>query len=53
MVLQVHDELDFNCAASEQQRLAEMVKQTMEGVAALKVPLVVEVSVGANWAEAH
>jgi DNA polymerase-1 len=53
MVLQIHDELDFNCAASEQERLMAMVKEVMGGVAQLKVPLLVEVSTGANWAEAH
>ncbi|MDR0350609.1 MAG: DNA polymerase I [Coriobacteriales bacterium] len=53
MVLQVHDELDFNCAKSEVERLSLLVKQAMEGVAKLKIPLVVEVSVGPNWAQAH
>jgi DNA polymerase-1 len=53
MVLQVHDELDFNCAASEVERLSVLVKEAMEGVAQLKAPLVADVSVGPNWAEAH
>jgi len=53
MVLQVHDELDFNCAYSEIEQLSKMVKEAMEGVAQLKVPLTVEVSQGPNWAEAH
>jgi DNA polymerase-1 len=53
MVLQVHDELDFNCAKSEVERLSVMVKEVMEGVAELKVPLVATVSVGPNWAQAH
>jgi DNA polymerase-1 len=53
MILQIHDELDFNCAASEKERLAAMVKEVMENVAQLKVPLLVEVSTGANWALAH
>jgi DNA polymerase-1 len=53
MVLQVHDELDFNCASSEQGHLATMVKEAMEGIAQLKVPLVVDVSTGPNWAQAH
>jgi DNA polymerase-1 len=53
MVLQVHDELDFNCAKSEIARLSALVKEVMEGVAQLKVPLVADVSVGPNWAEAH
>jgi DNA polymerase-1 len=53
MVLQVHDELDFNCARSEVERLSALVKEAMEGIAQLKVPLVADVSVGPNWAEAH
>ena len=53
MILQVHDELDFNCAYSEIERLSAMVKETMEGIVKLKVPLIVEVSYGSNWAEAH
>jgi DNA polymerase-1 len=53
MVLQVHDELDFNCAASEVERLSALVKEVMEGVAKLKAPLVADVSLGPNWAEAH
>jgi DNA polymerase-1 len=53
MVLQVHDELDFNCAKSEVARLSVLVKEAMEGVADLKVPLVADVSVAPNWAQAH
>ncbi|MCL1891074.1 MAG: DNA polymerase I [Coriobacteriia bacterium] len=53
MILQVHDELDFNCARSELEPLSRMVKEAMEGVAELKVPLTVEVSYGSTWAEAH
>jgi len=53
MILQVHDELDFNCAVSEQERLSLMVKEAMEGIVQLKAPLVVEVSYGPNWALAH
>jgi DNA polymerase-1 len=53
MVLQVHDELDFNCAKHEVEQLSALVKEAMEGVADLRVPLVAEVSVGPNWAQAH
>ncbi|MDR3053681.1 MAG: DNA polymerase I [Coriobacteriales bacterium] len=53
MILQVHDELDFNCASGEIERLSAMVKEAMEKVAHLKVPLTVTVSTGSNWAEAH
>jgi DNA polymerase-1 len=53
MVLQVHDELDFNCAKDEVERLGAMVKDAMENIATLKVPLVVDISTGPNWALAH
>ncbi|MDR2492710.1 MAG: DNA polymerase I [Coriobacteriales bacterium] len=53
MVLQVHDELDFNCPLSEVDRLSSMVREAMENVVALKVPLVVEVNHAFSWAEAH
>ena len=53
LLIQVHDELDFGCPADEVERLSAMVRETMEGVAKLKVPLVADVSVGDTWAEAH
>ena len=53
LMLQVHDELDFSVPADELERLEAMVSEVMSGVVELKVPLVVEVSAGANWAEAH
>ncbi len=53
MILQVHDELDFSVPASEAARLAAMVKETMEGIVSLKVPLVADVQWGPNWASAH
>jgi DNA polymerase-1 len=53
MILQVHDELDFNCARSEADRLQVMVRQVMENVAELKVPLLATVSTGDDWATAH
>jgi DNA polymerase-1 len=53
MVLQVHDELDFNCAADELEQLSALVKQSMEQVVDLQVPLLAEISSGPNWAEAH
>ncbi len=52
LVLQIHDELDFEVPESEVATLSELVRETMEGVAELRVPLVADVSVGANWAEA-
>lgn len=53
MMLQVHDELDFSVPADEVERLSAMVKDVMENIVQLKVPLVVDVSWGNNWAQAH
>lgn len=53
MILQVHDELDFSAPEHEVEKLSAMVKEVMEGVADLKVPLEVDVSSGQNWAQAH
>lgn len=52
MLLQVHDELVFECPSSEVGPLTDLVRQGMEGAAALRVPLVVDVGVGTNWVEA-
>lgn len=52
LVLQIHDELDFEVPKDEIEALSQLVKETMEGVAELRVPLIAEVSYGANWAEA-
>lgn len=51
MVLQIHDELIFEAPDHELEELKNLVKTTMEGVFTLKVPLVVDVNVGKNWAE--
>ena len=51
MLLQVHDELLFEVPQSEITPLAELVRNVMENVAELKVPLITEVSVGDNWEE--
>ena len=53
IILQVHDELVFEVAKSRAPALGERVKQLMEGVMPLRVPLVVDVGSGANWREAH
>ncbi len=52
LVLQIHDELDFEVPETEVEALSALVRETMEGVVQLRVPLVADVSVGANWAEA-
>jgi DNA polymerase-1 len=52
MLLQVHDELVFECPAEETDAVAALAKREMEGVRELKVPLVVDVGVGENWRDA-
>jgi DNA polymerase I len=52
MLLQVHDELVFEVPPEEVQILAELVRQQMENVTPLRVPLVVDVGTGPNWLEA-
>lgn len=53
MILQVHDELIFECDPSESKEQMKLIQEVMEGVIELKVPLVVNCSKGANWLEAH
>ncbi len=53
MLLQVHDELLFEVPQAELDRAAAAIKQVMESVATLSVPLVVETGHGKSWAEAH
>jgi len=52
MLLQVHDELVFEAPPDETQKLAAMVKQEMEQVYPLAVPLVADLGVGENWRDA-
>jgi DNA polymerase-1 len=53
MILQVHDELVFDVPKDELSRIQPLVKETMEQAVKLQVPLVVDVSMGDNWLEAH
>jgi DNA polymerase-1 len=53
MVLQVHDELVFEVAPGEGDRLAELVRREMQGVYRLRVPLEVSMATGRSWAEAQ
>lgn len=53
MVLQVHDELVFDVFPGEEDILAKIVTEQMEGVTELEVPLTVECRYGENWLEAH
>ena len=52
MILQVHDELDFECPIDEVERLTTMVRDVMEHVVDLSVPLIAEASTGITWADA-
>ena len=49
MILQVHDELLFEAPAKERAKLERLVREEMEGVHKLAVPIVVEIGVGPNW----
>ena len=51
MILQVHDELVFEVPEADAKQVARFVKQEMESVAKLKVPLITDVSFGANWGD--
>ena len=53
MMLQVHDELVFECPRDQVEPMSQMVKAEMEGAMQLKVPLVASVGFGENWLEAH
>jgi len=53
MVMQVHDELVMEVPDGELDWAREAIPRLMAGVAALKVPLLAEVGVGANWDQAH
>ncbi|MCH9811485.1 hypothetical protein K0U07_01830, partial [bacterium] len=51
MVLQIHDELIFECPEEELETLEKMVKKEMEEAFTLLIPLKVDVSVGKNWSK--
>ncbi|MGB9835311.1 MAG: DNA polymerase I [Candidatus Saccharicenans sp.] len=51
MILQVHDELVFEVPLEEKEMVGELVKEKMEGVCPLKVPLKANLGWGTNWAE--
>ena len=53
MILQVHDEVIIDMLRSEQERVITIVREAMEGVAKLRVPLISDTGVGNNWLEAH
>jgi len=53
MVMQVHDELVLEVPGHELDQVRDHLPRLMSGVAALRVPLVVDVGVGDNWEQAH
>ena len=53
MIMQVHDELVFEVPEKDVQKVKNMVKEEMEGVYPMRVPLKVDIGVGKNWDEAH
>ena len=53
MVLQIHDELVFDCPKSEVERVKEIVRREMTGAYDFGVPLEVGIGEGPNWLEAH
>jgi DNA polymerase-1 len=53
MVIQVHDELNFEVLKSEVDTVKQIVKKEMESAVLLKVPLEVDMGIGKNWLEAH
>ncbi|MBR5345974.1 MAG: DNA polymerase I [Clostridia bacterium] len=52
LILQVHDELILECPPEEADKAAALLRECMESVMTLRVPLVAEVHTGKNWAEA-
>ena len=53
MIMQVHDELNFNVPMNEVERVREIVVNEMQNAVHLSVPLIAECGVGENWLEAH
>ena len=53
MILQVHDELNFNVYKDELEQVRQIVLEEMEGAIRLQVPLIADCGTGRNWLEAH
>ena len=53
MIMQVHDELVFECPKENADLVMQKMKDTMEQTVELKIPLIAEAAVGSNWNEAH
>ena len=53
MILQVHDEVVVDTLRSELDRVKQIVQESMESIASLRVPLISDAGIGSNWLEAH
>ena len=53
MILQVHDELNFNVVPGEEDKVSEIVVEEMQNAWPMNVPLTVDYGWGQNWLEAH
>ena len=53
MIMQVHDELVFECPKSKADAVMKKMKDTMEDTVELKIPLIADAAIGLNWNEAH
>ena len=53
LILQVHDELIFDCLKDELNIVKEIISSSMQSAYKLKVPLKVDIGLGNNWLEAH
>ncbi|MCL2540528.1 MAG: DNA polymerase I [Firmicutes bacterium] len=51
LILQIHDELIFDCSEADGDKAGKLIKQEMENVIKLKVPLVADLKMGSNWLE--
>jgi DNA polymerase-1 len=53
MILQVHDELVFDCYKPEQEQVQAIVLEAMTNALPLSIPVEVGIGIGNNWLEAH
>ena len=53
MIMQVHDELVFECPKDNADTVMQKMKDTMEQTVDLNIPLIAEAAIGSNWNEAH
>ena len=53
MILQVHDELNFNVVPGEEEKVKNIVIEEMQNAWPMSVPLIADCGWGSNWLEAH